>query len=168
MPTIEIPIYESENLQIDTSKFKLAILISNELVGHRGLFIDEFESQKGTMLHLGNPEFKDDDGMFWGSKLIDWKSKKNSVQTSEINETDNPVVNQQYVFQLNPKFRYEIDRLLKIGIANSKINKISFLTDYQLGPEKESKRAVYSISDFWEIHDNEKLVFNTMYDIYQE
>ncbi|MGB1243366.1 MAG: hypothetical protein ACPG49_12635 [Chitinophagales bacterium] len=71
MPTIEIPIYECKDLQIDTSQFKMAILIDHELVGHRGSFMEEFKGKKGMMLHLGNPEFKGDDGMSYIAKSIE-------------------------------------------------------------------------------------------------
>lgn len=172
MPTIEIAIYESEEIEIDQNRFRMAILKDDKLISHRGLFIDEFKNKNGVMLHLGNEEFKNYEGIFWGNELIDWDATDNDeieIPQVDVNDpTDNWGANQQYVFQFNSEFRTEIDKLLKIAISKSKINKVSFLTDYQFGPEIGKKRIIYSIKEFWETHDSEKLTFNTIYEMYNE
>lgn len=171
MPTIEIAIFEGENLRIDRDKFQMAIMIDNKLVSHRGLFIQEFENQNGIMLHLGNSEFKESDEVFFGGDLIDWSSTDNNeIQVPKVaieNQCDNWGANQQNEFQFNPEYRTEIEELLKIGINKSKVKRIGFLTDYQFGPEEGRKEIVYSIKEFWKIHDTENLVFNTIYEMYQ-
>jgi len=172
MPTIEIAIYESEILEIDQDEYRMAIMKDDKLISHRGFFFDEFKNQNGVMLHLGNEKFKKYEGIFWGSELIDWDSTDNNdieIPQVDVNDpADKWGANQQYVFQLNSEFRTEIDKLLKIAINRSKVNKIGFLTDYQFGPEIGKKRIVYTIKEFWEIHDSEKLVFNTIYEMYKE
>ena len=172
MPTIEIAIYDSEEFEIDPSEYRMAIQIDNELVSHRGLFIDELREKIGIMLHLGNSDLKNSDGGFWASDLIDWKSTENDeikIPQVDLNDpTGNWGRNQQYVFQFNSEFRTEIDKLLKISVSKSKISKIGFLTDYQFGPEVGKKRIIYSIKEFWETHDSGKLIFNTIYEMYKE
>ncbi len=169
MPTIEIAIFEADVFEINQDDFEMAIIMDPILESHRALFIDEIEHHVGTILHLGNPEFKGDDGWIWGNKLISTEEKEVVIPVVDPNDpTDNWGANQQYGFQWENAFRQEIDRLLRMGIQHSRINKIGFLTDYQFGPEKGSKRIVYTIEEFWEIHDQEKLVLNTFYEMYRE
>lgn len=172
MPTIEIAIYESKKIEIDKDEFRMAILKDDKLISHRGLFINEFENKSGVMLHLGNEEFKNYDGLFWGNELIDWDTTDNDkieIPQVDVNDpADKWGANQQYVFQFNSEFKTEIDKLLKIAIDKSKSSKIGFLTDYQFGPEIGKKRIVYSIKEFWETHDTEKLIFNTIYEMYRK
>ena len=172
MPTIEIAIFESEEIKIDPNDYRMAIQIDNKLISHRGLFIDELRGKNGVMLHLGNEDFKNNDGGFWGSDLIDWDSTDNEeIEVSTVDKNglvNNLGANQQYVFQLKPEFKTEIDKLLRMAVNNSRINKIGFITDYQFGPEFGKKRILYSIKEFWHTHDTEKLFFNTIYEMYKE
>lgn len=171
MPTIEIAIFESDEIEIDPNDYRMAIQIDTELVSHRGLFMDELKGSDGIMLHLGNEALKNSDGGFWGSDLIDWDSTENEeieIPIVDVNDpTDNWGANQQYVFQFHSAFRTEIDKLLKLAIRQSTIRKIGILTDYQFGPEIGKKRVLYSIKEFWDTHDSEKLTFNTFYEMYK-
>lgn len=73
MSTIEIISLDSRNLGTNQRDFDVAIIEENELISHRGLFCQFLKKYQGTILHIGNPEFKQNkDGGFFGGDLIDW------------------------------------------------------------------------------------------------
>jgi hypothetical protein len=79
MPTIEIVSIDSD-VDIDQKDFEVAILVDKKMESHRGLFFDFLIKQNGTMIHVGNPEFKNDkDGGFFAGAIIDW-----GLETSDL------------------------------------------------------------------------------------
>lgn len=38
--------------------------------------------------------------------------------------------------------------------------------DYQFGPENGKRKIIYTITDFWTLHDKEGLGLNTLYKMY--
>lgn len=171
MPTVEIAIFDADKVEIDLNDYRMAIRVDHKLSSHGGLFVDEFDGQDGVMLHLGNEDFKEEDFGFWGSDLIDWDSTDNDeieIPIIDTNKTENDWgAGQEYLYQFDVYFRIEIDKLLRMAIRQTRSNKIAFLTEYQFGPKNGSKRIVYSIREFWELHDEQKLTFNTMYEMYK-
>ncbi len=170
MPTIEIASINSNGLGLNQADFDVAIIEENKLNSHRGLFYDLLRQQNGAIVHIGNPEFKDDkEGGFFGGQIIDWGSEPTEIffLVSDPNDpTDNRGANQQFTFKFLDKYQEDIDRLLKIALDNSPIKKVCFLTDYQFGPEKGSIETIYTISDFWTLHDKDGLTLNTMYELF--
>jgi hypothetical protein len=66
MPTIEIASLNSTGLGLDQADFDVAIIEENKLESHRGLFYDLLRQQNGVIVHIGNPDFKDDkEGVFF-------------------------------------------------------------------------------------------------------
>ncbi|MGB0839637.1 MAG: hypothetical protein ACPGXL_05830 [Chitinophagales bacterium] len=169
MPTIEITIFDASSFTLNHDDFKMAILVDQELLGHRGLFDETLQDRKGIMLHLGNPVFKNEEGCFWGSALIDWNSTNKNNIVLPIFDLENGKqasgANQKYVFQFHPNFREEINKLLNLALQQSPTKSIGFLTDYQFGPEEGLERKCTSIAEFWKIHEEEKLIFNTLYQL---
>lgn len=171
MPTIEIASINASELGLNQDDFDVAIIEENKLESHRGLFYDLLRQQKGVMVHLGNPGFKyAKEGGFFAGLLIDWSDDVNKdivFPESNINNLDfDRGANQQFRFKFLSEYRLDIDKLLRIALEKSPIKKVCFLTDYQFGPEKESIEIIYTIKDFWELHDGEGLVLNTLYEIY--
>jgi hypothetical protein len=170
MPTIEIASINSTELGLDQAKFDVAIIEENKLESHRGLFYDLLRQQNGVIIHIGNPDIKDDkEGGFFAGQVIDWDFEPTEIYLPEFDEndpTDNRGANQQFKFKFLEQFKPDIDKLLKVALDKSPVKKVCFLTDYQFGPEKEKIEIIYTINDFWTQHDNEGLRLNTMYEIY--
>jgi len=170
MPTIEIASINSTGLGLNQADFEVAIIEENKLLSHRGLFYDLLRKQKGVIVHIGNPDFKDnkEDGFFAG-QIIDWDFESENIIIPEYNPDDptyNGGANQQFKFKFLEQYKSNIDALLRIGLKESPIKKVCFLTDYQFGPEKEEIETICTIYDFWAKHDIEGLNFNTMYELY--
>ena len=167
MPTIEIVSINSKELGLNQIDFDVAIIEEKKLNSHRGLFCDLLRHQEGVIIHIGNPDFKDDkDGFFFAGMIIDWDFEPCDMILPEIDFRHPTGANQQFRFKFLEQYKNDIDKLLKIALANSPIKKIYFLTDYQFGPEKWNIEIVYTISDFWTKHDKDGLNLNTMYEMY--
>lgn len=172
MPTIEIASINSTGLDLNQANFNIAIIEENKLRSHRGLFYDLLQQQNGIIIHIGNPEFKDDKGAgFFAGKLINWDVDDSSEFISiPVHNIDDQIfhhaANQQFRFRFLDQYKPDIDKLLKIALDKSPIKKAYFLTDYQFGPEKENMEIIYTIYDFWQQHDNNGLNLNTLYEIY--
>ena len=148
MPTIEIVSVNSTTLDLNQDDFDIAIIKENKLESHRGLFYDFLLSQKGTIIHIGNPDLKTDkEGGFFAGQIIDWEFD------SETN------------FKFKKENKKDLKELLQIAMNKSPDHKIYFLTDYQFGPEKEGFKAVEGLTVFWEKHDIDGLALNTLYEI---
>lgn len=71
MPTIEIASIKSTGLGLNQADFDVAIIEENKLESHRGLFYDLLRKQSGVIVHIGNPDFKDDkEGGFFAGQII--------------------------------------------------------------------------------------------------
>jgi hypothetical protein len=146
MPTIEIISLHSTGLNLNQAEFEFAIIEENKPESHRGLFNNLLKNQSGVIIHVGNPEFKEDKGGgFFGGKII-----------TELNSTG---------FQFVEEYKHGIDTLFKTAIEKSPIKRAYFLTDYQFGPENGNIEIISSINDFWARHNVEGLMFNTLYEL---
>jgi len=167
MPTIEIASIDSKELGLNQADFEVAIIEESKLKSHRGLFFDFLKKQNGAIVHIGNPNFKDNyEGFFFAGQIVDWDF--DSCDTIYIPEYGDSGANQQLMFKFLNQFTQDIDKLLKISLEKSPAKKIYFLSDYQFGPEKEEFESVQSMNEFWDIHDTEGLRFNTIYEIYDK
>ena len=169
MPTIEIVSIDSD-LGVGQKDFDVAIRVDKKLESHRGLFYNFLIKQTGTMIHIGNPDFKnDEDGGFFAGAIIDWGLKSNDLnipQTDPNDPADNWGANQSFKYRVSKEYKPDIDRLIRTAISESKIKKVYFLTDYQFGPEESSHEIIYTLTDLWDRHDNEGLEWNKLYEIY--
>jgi len=170
MPTIEIASINSKGLGLNQADFDVAIIEENKLESHRGLFYDLLRQQNGVIVHIGDPDFKDDkEGGYYAAAIVDWDFEPGDIIIPEFRENEptcNSGTNQQFRFKFLEQFKPDIDKLLKIALDNSPIKKVCFLTDYQFGPENGKTEIIYTITDFWTQHDNEGLGLNTMYEMY--
>jgi hypothetical protein len=169
MPTIEIASINATDLSLNQTDFDVAIIEERQLQSHRGLFYDVLQKKQGTIIHIGNPEFREEkDGAFFADNLIDWEFEIGSEYILIPNiDTDDTTANQQFVFKFLEQFRIDIDKILRIALEKSPIKRVLFLTDYQFGPEKAQTEIIYTIGDFWIQHDTEGLRFNTLYEMYR-
>ena len=170
MPTIEIASINSTGLDLKQADFDVAIIEENKLESHRGLFSDLLKKQNGTIIHIGNPDFKDDkDVGFFAGQIIDWNFESGDITIPEFDANDpikNIGSNQQFKFKFLRQYKSDIDKILKRALDSSSIKKVYILTDYQFGPEKANAEIIFTIADLWKRHDNEGLVFNTVYELY--
>ncbi|AHM59133.1 hypothetical protein D770_04330 [Flammeovirgaceae bacterium 311] len=172
MPTIEIASINSTGLDLRQEDYDVAIIEENRLESHRGLFNKFLSKQDGSIVHLGNADFKEDkEGGFFGGQLIDWDFESGDIIIPHI-DPDNPAdswgANQQHRFKFHEQFKPDIDRILNIALESSPVNKVYFLTDYQFGPSKARTEIIYTITDLWDLHDKEGLIFNTLYELYKK
>jgi len=169
MPTIEIASINSTGLDLKQVDFDVAIIEENKLESHRGLFYDFLKSQKGVMVHIGNPDFKSDKGGgFFAGQIIDWNADLGEIENPEFDpeyEMSDKNDNRGFKFQFLNQYKKDVDRILKEALLNSPINKIYFLTDYQCGLKGRIEKFRFTIQDFWTKHNTEGLVFNTLYEI---
>ncbi len=169
MPTIEIASINSTGLDLNQDDYEIAIIEENKLESHRGLFYDFLLKQNGTIIHLGNPDFKTDkDGGYFAGQIIDWDfddpdidKKRKGLKSNE----DNSYANQDFNFQFRLEYKDEINRILKSAFDSSPENKIYFLTDYQFGPENGSFKVLENLKSLWDVHDIEGLTWNTLYEL---
>jgi hypothetical protein len=88
MPTIEIISIDSA-LNIDQNDFEVSIRVYSKLQSHRGLFYDFLIKQSGTMIHVGNPDFKNDEEFgFFGGAIIDWGLESSDLIIPKIDIND--------------------------------------------------------------------------------
>lgn len=172
MPTIEIASIDAIGLNLNPAEFDVATIEETKLESHRGLFYDLLIKQSGVMVHIGNPDFKNNkDGVFFAGEIINWDFEPGDIvipQTKSTYDKENLGANQQFGFQFLNEYKADIDRILKTALEKSPIKRICFLSDYQFGPEKANKEIIYTVSDFWNLHNNQGLVFNTLYEMYGE
>jgi hypothetical protein len=169
MPTIEIASINSTTLNLKQADFDIAIIEENELISHRGLFHEYLNSHSGVIIHIGNPEFKEEkEGFFFAGQLIDWNFTPDG-ETTQDNKAykllDQEGANEQVKFKFMEPFISEINKLLEAALDSSPVKKVFFLTDYQFGPEKANIEIISTIKDFWYLHDNDGLTFNTLYEL---
>lgn len=173
MPTIEIVSVESKGIVLNQSDFDIAVIKEGKLISHRGLFYDYLSKQNGEIIHLGNPDLKDDDYGFFAGAIIDWDFGGSDdivipIHDEEFGLETGVESNRQYHFKFLEKYREEIDKLLNIALSHSSIKKAYFLTDYQFGPEFPRYHIIDTIRDFWVKHNDEGLTFNTLYELYSK
>lgn len=171
MPTIEIASLNATQLGLDQEDFDIAIMEESKLESHRSLFYDFLKSKNGAIVHIGNPNFKDDKkSFFYAGALIDWnwntdipdsKERKKSLKSN----AKNGYANQTFLFKFKPECRSDLDRLLLAAIHQSPDKTLFFLTDYQFGPEKAEHKKLKNVAAFWQEHDDIGLRFNTLYEI---
>ncbi len=169
MPTIEIASINSPGLGLNQAEFDVAIIEDNKLESHRGLFYDLLRQQNGVIVHIGNPDYKDDkEGGFFAGAIVDWSFEPTEILYPEYDEndsTDKQGSNKQSRFKFLEQYKPDIDKLLKIALDKSPIKKVCFLTDYQFGHKDGKTEIIFTINDFWLRHDKEGLDLNTMYEM---
>ena len=146
MPTIEIISIDTDKLDLNQEDFEVAIIEEYKLISHRGLYNDFLLKFKGTIIHIGNPEFRyNKDGGFFGGDLINWDfGHKNNFKFDEKNKS-------------------EIIRLLNLSYDKSRTNQTIFLTDIQAeNPIPRFKRFA-AIKELINHHDKDGLDWNTLY-----
>lgn len=170
MPTIEIASINSTGLGLNQAEFDVAIIEENKLVSHRRLFYDMLRQLSGVIVHIGNPDFKEDkEGCYFAGEIVDWSFEPTEILLPLIGDNDptnNWGANQSFTFKLLEQYIPDVDTLLHIALDKSPTKRVCFLTDYQFGPEKEEIDIVYTISDFWTRHNHQGLRLNTMYEMY--
>lgn len=171
MPTVEIASIQSSGLGLNQADFDIAIIEENKLISHRSLFYDFLRKQKGVIIHIGNPDFKQDKNRgFYAGGIIDWSVDENKYIIIPEYDLDEALLHkgadQQSIFKFLGLYKSDMDQLLKIALDHSPVKKVYFLTDYQFGPLKGTIEKIGTISDFWIRHDYEGLKLNTLYEMY--
>jgi hypothetical protein len=169
MPTIEIISLDSTRLDLNQVDYNVAIIVEDKPISHRGLFYDFLLTQNGIIVHIGNPDMRQDkESGFFAGQIVDWKfedpgfkEKRKGLKSNQKNSW----ANQDFIFRFLPKYKTDIRRIMKSAIDNSPRKTIYFLTDYQFGPEKGIMQTVDNLKKFWELHDRDGLAWNSLYKI---
>ena len=162
MPTIEIVSVGASRLKLNQSNFEIALIEESKLESHRGLFYDWLIEQEGVIVHLGNPDFKENkNGGFFAGELIDWSFETTTIELPNFNKGETGA-NQISGFRFLTDYQIEVALILEKAISASPEHKAYFLTDIQFGAD-EGETVEKSLSDFWVLHDTEGLKWNTLY-----
>ncbi|RKD87768.1 hypothetical protein [Mangrovibacterium diazotrophicum] len=162
MPSIEIVSIGTDKLGLPQADFEIAIIEENRLIGHRGLFNDFLKNKIGVMIHLGNPDLRNEKEYgFFAGQIINWDFEPGEIAIPNMDNGETGT-NQQFRFQFKTYYQIEIAKIINIGLTESPSNDLYFMTDYQFGPE-EGKIEDLKLTDFWTRHDNEGLEWNTLY-----
>jgi hypothetical protein len=162
MPTIEIVSIGADTLGLNQANFDIAIIEENKLISHRALFYDFLKKQNGVIVHLGNPDLKNDkNGGFWAGLIIDWNFDPRYIDIPDLDKGEEGA-NQNFRFKFLLGFQIEIAKIINIGFLKSPTKELLFLTDYQFGPGNSSIKEM-KLNYFWIQHDNEGLEWNVLY-----
>jgi hypothetical protein len=162
MPTMEIISFEAKSIGLNQTDFEFKVEEENKLESHRSLFVDYLKVYNGVIIHLGNKR-QIGDNSCWASDLIDWDKFPEKIIIPNINDPKKGS-DQSINYKFMGKYREKINELLKIALNCSPIRKAAILTDYQFGPEKSNIENIISIKNFWKRHDENGLIFNTLYE----
>lgn len=149
MPTIEIVCVNQIELS-DFSDFPFAVQSENEIVSHRGLFQPDFKKLQGCIYHLGNPDMRDDNEIFFAYELIN----------EAISDND-----KEEILKFNNEFVPQIKVMFNKLLISSPVGQITFSSDWQFGNNEVQRFEIISENEFWENHDADKIRFNALYKI---
>ena len=162
MPSIEIVCIGVEKIGLNQDDFEIAIIEENQLIGHRGLFNDIFKNQNGVMIHIGNPNLKNDkDYFFYAGQIIDWDFEPGEIAIPDMDKEETGA-NQQFRFQFKIDYQIEIGKIIEIALRKSPTSDLYFMSDYQFGPDNRMIEEL-KLRDFWVQHDSNGLEWNTLY-----
>jgi hypothetical protein len=163
MPTIEIISFETKSLELKQENYDFKIEEDNKLESHRDLFKNYLNKNEGVIVHLGNRN-QIGDTFCWASDLIDWDLfSDDKIIIPNINDPRRGSGQMKH-FKFIESYREKINELMNIALKCSLVGKSAILTSYQFGPENEYVENIISIKNFWERHDEEGLIFNTLYE----
>lgn len=148
MPTIELVSIGCAKIP-DLPKYpSFAYIAEKELISHRSLFQNVFDSLTGVVVHLANKSFEDDEGGAWfAGAIMDWDDDKALV--------------------FLPETRRDIEDLMKRLIFASPERRITFSTDYQFGGRRK-KCETLTLHEFLRLHDKLLLRYNKLWHIHSE
>lgn len=135
MPTIEIASISSKGLGLNQADFDVAIIEETKLKSHRGVFYDLLRQQRGVIVHIGNPNHKDNkSGGFFAGGIVDWSLDPSDYIYIPANDSADQDfddgADQKFILKFLDQYKPDIEKLLKIALDKSPIGKACFLTDY--------------------------------------
>ena len=140
MPTIELISIGCPKVPELPKYPSFAYIADTELVTHRSLFQNIFDSLTGVIVHLANKSFEgEEDGGWFAGMIMDW-------------EDDDALV-------FLPETRLDVSDLMQRLIAASPERRITFSTDYQFGGERQEGGEI-TFSEFFRLHDERALRYN--------
>ena len=171
MPTIEvISVDNAGQFSVSQSDYEFAIIQERKLRSHRALFSKYLKGFKGTIIHIGSPEFKDNyQGFFFAGELIDWEFEEGRVYFPLITDKDAGSQwwgsGQMRRFKFKDVYYAQILDVIQKSLNSSRQKLCFFLTDIQFGPESGKVLGDYEIHEFDEIHNGHGLEWNCLYRI---
>lgn len=152
MPSIEI-VCVSQDKCSRFLKLPFAILCEGKLESHRSepLFKKDFDKLNGCIYHLGCEHLKNNkSGFFEAYDLLSLNCQRQE---------------KQMFLEFKKKYIADIKRILKTLVEKSPEEKILFTSDYQFSNNKSKRIMNLSLRQFWDLYNNKKLLFNTLYEI---
>lgn len=121
-----------------------------------------WKKQKGVIVHIGNPDLKNDKyGGFFAGLIIDWDFEPGYIEIPDFDRGETGS-NQNFRFKFLLDYQIEIAEIITIGFQKSPTKELYFLTDYQFGPDNAVIREI-NLKDFLIKHDNTGLEWNVLY-----
>lgn len=148
MPTIELISIGCRKVPALPKYPSFAYIADTDLVTHRGLFQNLFDSLTGAIVHLANKGFEgNEDGGWFAGLIMDWGD-------------DGALI-------FLPETRRDVADLMERLIAASPQRRITFSTDYQFGGDRKECGEV-SLSEFFRLHDQRALRYNTFWYVHPD
>ena len=153
MPSIELVcIDQSEPLEF--SELPFALVAEPHLVSHRTrpLFQRELSGLRGCIYHIGNPQCAAPgyQGAFFAYEVLSSESRERQ---------------RRRFFEVAPRFRDGLHRLIRTLLDVSPARSVFFYTDWQFGPTRAIRCGVIAEAEFWQRHDTRQLRLNACYTI---
>lgn len=140
MPTIELISIGCPKVPKLPKYPSFAYIAEANLVTHRSLFQNVFDSLTGVIVHLANKSFEGEEGGGWfAGQIMNW------------DDADS--------LYFLPETRRDIIDLMQRLIAASPEHRITFSTDYQFGGDRKECGEI-NILEFFRLHDARKLRYN--------
>jgi hypothetical protein len=140
MPTVELISIGCPKVPELPKYSSFAYIAETELVTHRSLFQNVFDSLTGVIVHLANKEFEgEEDGGWFAGMIMDWDDSDALV--------------------FLPDSRRDVADLMQRLIAVSPERRITFSTDYQFGGDRQECGEI-TFSEFFRLHDEHALRYN--------
>jgi hypothetical protein len=146
MPSIEILVEGPRSTALaGLERFPFAICLSNPPTSHRqpSLWQRDFSQIGGVLCHIGEPRFKGQvDGWYYAYDLLDEHDCE--------------------YFRMKPIYRTAFANLLSDLLHFSRVSRIHFTTDWQLGKPTPSKsERGFPLGEFLDQHDAYGIPFNS-------
>lgn len=167
MPTVEIVSVKNDKLHsFDSSKY-FGVCFENNIESHHCLFDDFLKDKDGSIAHIGNKEFEENNfELCWASDIVDWDDNEIIIPMIDPNSNEheqNWGQNQEFHYTLKEECLDDLIKLFKFMLSESPLNEIYFFTRYQFGPEKGEVIPIMDFDYFRDRHLKRYLRWNTLY-----
>jgi len=146
--SIEILVIKTANVSLEGLKLPFKTAVTLPAQSHRGsssLWQSDFKRAGGTLVHIADPEMREDSGPFWAYEIledIEWRR-----------------------YRLLPRYKRAFFSLLDSLLHQSRLNSVLLTSDAQFGPKPLRYARPYSLAGVERLHDQSGLRLNSLMEI---